>query len=293
LSAIYPSYKEGGFDAQIKILSGTVIDELLDFSDINLGWITIIAEDTIVDVFGSGPTSFIVGNNSILPLFLNIEFRATGTRSSGVFLVRSTLVFDGGFRDFNSGLTLTNNSYIESNNFFIRDGSGVGVSIKDSVGKFGFAQIRSMGSTGLLIDNSKVTIPNSIISTNAVNVVIKNQSIVDLSLATIVNSQFSPEISITGGSNVNMKSADFTPSNNFLSVLVLIDDSKVIMDNINFDEPSLGNANIVNESGDLSIMQSSRFNISHNNGAMTKTANSSIFTSPATNVLTSDGIIFN
>jgi hypothetical protein len=295
LSAIYPSYKAGGFNARITILSGTVLDESIDVQNANLGWITIDSQDKTVDVYGVVTTAFIRGVNSIMPMIVS-DFRSTGIRDVGISLNRSQMVFFGGLEGFRSGLEASNGSYFQSSDFFVRDGIGFGNGVTALGGSTvllgGVSQVRNMGGAGIFVDNSNLTMINGIISSNGKSATILNQSIVDLSLCTIVNSQFSPEISISGGSNVDITNGDFTPTFDFASVLVSVTDSKVILNNINFDEPSQGNAVISNNAGEVSIMNSSRFHVVPKKGAITKVYESTLFVSPQPNLLTKDGIVF-
>lgn len=114
LSRKYPIYTNNGFTAEIRLLSGFVLEEQVLIRGLDLGWITITAEDALVDIdataltetlFGSSKTPAFGVVNGVFPN-MPVKYRMVGTRPGGgstktgfVALYSRANLSDGGIQD--------------------------------------------------------------------------------------------------------------------------------------------------------------------------------------------------
>lgn len=64
-----PRYQRGGFSVEIKLLAGFTMAEQVFVNGLDLGWITITAEDSVVDIDGTAITELLIPNEGNVPVF--------------------------------------------------------------------------------------------------------------------------------------------------------------------------------------------------------------------------------
>lgn len=64
-----PRYQRGGFSVEIKLLAGFTMAEQVLVDGLDLGWITITAEDSVVDIDGAAITELLIPNEGNTPVF--------------------------------------------------------------------------------------------------------------------------------------------------------------------------------------------------------------------------------
>ena len=177
LSRKYPVYKLGGFNVEVKLLSGYVMNEYVYVNGVDMSWITITGEDaetTIVrSVIPQHLGAFRGDNGAFLPRIgqlFNMDSSGVGTSRHGVRSSNNSrvmILWNSGVKNAGGyGLYVHNVSFAEANNTIFTGANQTGILAQHGSSVSATSvNVSHSGSGGVIADRASMISADNVIAT--------------------------------------------------------------------------------------------------------------------------------